>query len=149
MSSASSLSARSQHPLGPAVVADQRLVEAVGLEVPELLRRRLLRAVAAVAEEGDVVGAGPAQVAAEGGDHGLPGGLLVEQRLNPQRLLDRAPARVDPGPEVGVHLAGVVGAAAEPGDGRRVVVDADEQGVDVTGHEGGEPRCIQTSGASP
>ena len=54
--------------LGAAVVEHERLVEVVRLDPPELLGGRLLRAMAAIAEQGDVLRAGPAEVLAEGPD---------------------------------------------------------------------------------
>ena len=58
-----------------AVVADDGLVQVVRLQVPELGRRLLLRAVAAVVEQGDVVRASLAEVVAEAVDHRLAGRL--------------------------------------------------------------------------
>ena len=60
-----------------AVVADQRLIQVVRLEVPEFGRRVLLRPVAGVAEERHVTGAGLAEMAAPGVDDPLAGGLRV------------------------------------------------------------------------
>ena len=68
--------------LGAAVVEDEGFVEAIGLEVPELLGGLLLRAVAAVAEQGDVVRTGLAEVGAECLDDRLARRLSVEQRLD-------------------------------------------------------------------
>ena len=68
--------------LVPAIEADERLVEVVGLELPELLGGLLLRAVAAVIEERDVAFALRLEVAAEPIDDGLAGRLGVLERLD-------------------------------------------------------------------
>ena len=67
---------------GAAVVEDEGFVEAVGLEVPELLGGLLLGAVAAVAEQGDVIRTGLAEVGAECLDDRLAARLSVKQRLD-------------------------------------------------------------------
>ena len=63
------------------VPADQRLVEPVRLEAPELGRGVLLGAVSAVIEQRNVPGARSAKVGTEPVDHLLPGRLLVDQGL--------------------------------------------------------------------
>ena len=121
--------------LGAAVVEHQGLVEVVGLDRPEGLGGLFLRAVAAVAEQGDVLRAGAAQVLAEGPDHRVAGRLPVNQDLQLQDVVDLALARVNPGSQELLHRPDVVDAAPQPGDRRAVIVDADEEGVDRL-HEG-------------
>ena len=82
ISLAISLSARSQLPGLRLSKQDERLVEVVRLELPELLGGLLLRAVAAVVEERDVALLRLAEVVAEAVDDRLAGGLAVLERLH-------------------------------------------------------------------
>src|SRR5690349_8401937 len=102
----------------------------VGLDGPELFGGLLLRAVATVAEGCNVVRAGLAEVLTKSAYDGVARCLAVDQRLDLQRLRERAGAGIDPRDEVLVHLPDIIDAAAQFGNRRRIVVDADEQRVD-------------------
>ncbi len=81
ISLAISLSARSQLPGFRLSKQDERLVKVVWLDLPELLGGLLLRAVAAVIEDGDVPLFRLAEVVAEGVDDRLTRGLAILERL--------------------------------------------------------------------
>ena len=53
-------------------IREQRLIEMIGFDAPELLGRGLLGTVAAKVEEGDITDFGLTQVATEGVNHTLP-----------------------------------------------------------------------------
>ena len=116
--------------IGAAVVEDEGLVEMVGLDPPELLGSLLLRAMAAVAEQGDVLRPGLAEVLAEGPDDRLARRLRVYQDLYLQDVLEPTLAGIDPRLEVLPHLPDVVDAAPQLGDRRRIVIDSDQESVD-------------------
>ena len=116
--------------LSSAVVEHQGLVEVIGLDRPEGLRRRLLRAVAAVAEEGDILRTGKAEVLAEGPDDRVAGRLMVDQGLQLQDVLDFPSTGVDPGLQVLLHRPDIVDAALQAGDRQSIMIDADQQSVD-------------------
>src|SRR4051812_37800481 len=64
-----------------AVVEDQGLVELVRLQVPELRRRGLLRAVPGVVEQRHVARLRLCEMPSESGDDGIPGRLVVLERF--------------------------------------------------------------------
>ncbi len=115
--------------LGPAVVQDEGLVEAVGLDPPELLGGLLLGAVTAVAEQRDVVRTCLTKVFAELPDDHVAGRLLIDQGLQFQDVVDPALARIDSGFEVLPHLINVVDATPEFGNRGGIVIDPNQQGV--------------------
>ena len=113
-----------------AVVADDGLVQVIRLQVPELGRRLLLRAVAAVVEQRHVVRAGLAEVVAEAVDHRLAGGLDLVGVLAVARGQDAGLqlelATLGAQLQELRHALDVVDAAVEAGHAAEVVVDADE-----------------------
>ncbi len=113
--------------LGTAVVEDECLVEMVGLDPPEQLGGLLLRAMAAVAEQGDILRPGLTEVVLEGLDDRLTRRFRVFQDLYLQGVLEPTPAGIDPRLQVLPHLSDVVNAAPQLRDRRRIVVDTDEQ----------------------
>lgn len=112
------------------VVADQRLVEPVGLNMPELRGRLLLRAMAAVVEERDIAGLGLPKMLAEPVDNRLAFGLTVSEYLR----MKHVPCRLGARGEQRLEADDVVHAAPQRPHGSFVGVDANEQCVDGSCH---------------
>ena len=115
----------------PAIEAHEGLIQVVWLELPELLGGLLLRAVTAVIEERDVTFCRLAQVAAEGINDRLAGGLAVLERLQFQcdaLVLGHALREVS---RKGVD---VVDAAPKLWDRAGIVVDGDQKSIDRARH---------------
>ena len=112
-----------------AVVADQRLVEAVGLQVPEFGRRRRLGTVSTVVKQRHIAGLRLPQMAAEGFDDACARGLGVgkHQRLEHAVVVDAVLEQC-------LDALNVIDAAVQRTHRRRVGVDADEESVDGAGH---------------
>ena len=102
----------------------------VGLDLPELLGRLPLRAMAAVAEQGDVLRPCLAEVVLEGLDDRLTRRLRVLQDLYLQGVLKPALAGIGARLEVLPHLLDVVDAATQLEDRWRIVIDSDQESVD-------------------
>ena len=109
----------------PRIDADEGLDPPSRLEGRECLGDRFLAAVSAVREERHVAGAGLPEMRAHGVDDRLAGRLTVEQGDQPEPFPEAAL-------EEGAQVGDVVAAARQPGHGRRVGVDPDEQGVHGT-----------------
>ena len=115
----------------PAIEEHERLVEVVGLELPELLGGLLLRAVTAVIEEGDIPFLRLPEVVAEGIDDGLARGLAVLERLQfdcDAFVLGHTFGQVR---REGVN---VIDTAAKLRDRAGIVVNGDQQGIDGARH---------------
>jgi len=119
-------------PRQPAIVADERLVQTVRLEIPELRRRVLLRAVAAVVEQRHVLRPGLPQMAPPGANQALARDLLVDQQAGRETVAGAGHTR---GQQV-THAADIVDAAVERVDRRRVSVNAGKERVNGAGHDG-------------
>jgi hypothetical protein len=112
-----------QHAIGvpPACIdADQRLDPPGRLDGRKGLGRRFLASVSAVREDGHVAGARLAEVRAHRVDDRLAGRLAVEQGQQPEPL-------AEPALEEGAQVVNVIATARQPGHGRRIRVDPDEQ----------------------
>ena len=115
----------------PAIEAHEGFIQVVWLELPEFFWGLLLRAVTAVIEECNVAFFRLAQMAAEGVNDRLAGGLAVFDRL--QFQCD-ALVLGDALREVSRKGVDVVDAAPKLWDRAGIVVDGDEQGTDAARH---------------
>ena len=117
------------------VVAQQDLVEAIGLQVLKHRMGFFLGAMAAVGKQHHIGLGGLAEVLAKAGDDVVAGGLLVGELLQYQALalpLQRGTVGgIYPVSEVGFQSIDVVNAALKGINSWRIVIDTHKQGIDA------------------